>query len=285
MPWPSRATSTAPRPSRRRSATRCRRCGCRPGMAGLSAASPSSVRVAHALVRRSTCRVSPVGVPSSPSTGASIGRISRLKWPASRAWPCLLLRARPRRSMSSRVMPRWLGDALGGGELVGRRVPRPVGRLEVAGAVDHVGAEADAAHRLDAAGDADVDAPALDQGGDQVVRLLARSALRVDGRGADLVGRADRQPRVAHQVAGLLAGLGDAAADDLLDVVHADPGALEHALQRQRQQFGGVESVQPPDARLPPSDGGRTASTMTASCMMVSLLRSQNLSILRSRRL
>ena len=107
--------------------------------------------------RRAAC--CPVGLPSSPSTGASIGRISRLKRPSSRARLGLLLRARARSGRpSSRVMPRFLAMRSAERELVRRRVPRPVGGQEEARAVHHVGAEADVAHHLDAAGDADVDA-------------------------------------------------------------------------------------------------------------------------------
>ena len=63
--------------------------------------------------RRRRC-VLPVGLPSSPSTGASIGRISRLKRPSSRARLALLLRARAR--SASHVLARdaaVLRDALG----------------------------------------------------------------------------------------------------------------------------------------------------------------------------
>ena len=54
----------------------------------------------------STSRVSPVGVPSSPSTGASMGRISRLKRPSSRACLARCWERSPSPSACSRVIPR-----------------------------------------------------------------------------------------------------------------------------------------------------------------------------------
>ena len=77
----------------------------------------------------------------------------------------------------------------------------PLGRLELVGHIDvpgcgaddrpvrsGVGAEAHAAHRFDAAGDADVDGPDGDQSGNQMVGLLGAAALAVDGGGADVFG-------------------------------------------------------------------------------------------------
>ena len=86
-----------------------------------------------------------------------------------------------------------LGDPLGGGELVGQvDVPRRGPQDAAIGA--GVGAEADAAHRLDAAGDADVDGARRDQAGDQAVGLLAAAALAVDGHRADVLGQPGDQP-------------------------------------------------------------------------------------------
>ena len=68
-----------------------------------------------------------------------------------------------------------------------------------------VGAQADAAHRLDTAGDADVDGARGDQAGDQVVGLLAAAALAVDGRSAGLLGQAGDQPGGPRDVVGLFA--------------------------------------------------------------------------------
>ena len=83
-----------------------------------------------------------------------------------------------------------LRDPLGRLELRRRLIPRPVRRLEKAGAVDHVRTQADVAHHLDPAGDADVDAARLNQRVHQVVRLLARAALRIHRRAGGLEGLA-----------------------------------------------------------------------------------------------
>ena len=143
-----------------------------------------------------------------------------------------------------------LGDPLGGGELVGQvDVPRLGAPVAVR---TRVGAEADAAHRLDAAGDADVDGAGGDQAGDQVVGLLAAAALAVDGRGADLLGQAGGQPGGPGDVVGLFAVLRDAAADDLLDVAGVDAGLLDERLLRRAQQLGRVQAGQP---SVPLADG------------------------------
>jgi hypothetical protein len=80
-----------------------------------------------------------------------------------------------------------LGDPLRRGELVGQ-VDIPGRGPQNAAVGAGVGAKADAAHRLDAAGDADVDGARGDEAGHQPVRLLAAAALAVDGHGADVVG-------------------------------------------------------------------------------------------------
>src|SRR5581483_9474379 len=72
-----------------------------------------------------------------------------------------------------------LGDALGRGELV-RQVDVPRRRPQNAAIGSGVGTEADAAHRFDAARDADVDGARRDQPGDQTVGLLAAAALAID---------------------------------------------------------------------------------------------------------
>ena len=122
-----------------------------------------------------------------------------------------------------------LGDSLGSGELVGHvEIPgfRPDDRAVRAG----VGTQADPAHRLDPAGDADVDGARGNQSRYQVVGLLSATALAVDGRRAHLFGHSRRQPGDPGDVVGLLAELGHAAADDLLDVAAVDPGFLDQGL-------------------------------------------------------
>ena len=69
----------------------------------------------------------------------------------------------------------------------------------------------------------------------------ARAALAVDGGGADLLGQTQGQPRRAGDVVGLLADLGHAAADDLLDVAGIDTGLVHKRLLDGAQQLGGVQ--------------------------------------------
>lgn len=119
------------------------------------------------------------------------------------------------------------GNPLGGGELIGH-VDVPRGGADQRAVRAGVGAEPDAAHGLDTAGDADVDRAGRDQPGDQVVGLLGAAALAVDGGGTDLLGQAGGQPRHPGDVVRLLAVLGDAATDDLLDLIGVDAGLLDH---------------------------------------------------------
>ena len=121
-----------------------------------------------------------------------------------------------------------LRDALRRDELRFGLVPGPRLCFVVTRAVDHVGPQGDAAHRLDATGDADVDRVGLDQPRDHVVGLLAGAALRVYGRGSDAVRQACAQPGVACDVQALLAGLRDAAADNLFDHRGLHACALDH---------------------------------------------------------
>src|SRR5215472_1291517 len=144
------------------------------------------------------------------------------------------------------------GDPLGCLELVGRVVgpvliPRP------AGPRPNVGAERDAAHGLDTAGDPDVDGARGDQARDQMVGLLRRAALRVDGRGRRRVWQPGGEPGIARHVGGLLSGLGDAAADHLLHGLRLDARLGDDRPQGKPQQPGRMDSGQPaitpPDRR------------------------------------
>ena len=148
-----------------------------------------------------------------------------------------------------------LGDSLGGGELVGH-VDVPRRRADQRAVRACVGAEADAAHRLDTAGNADVDRAGRDQAGDQMVGLLGAAALAVDGGRADLLGQARGQPGDAGDVVGLLAVLGDATADGLLDLVGVDAGLLDHGLLDGPQQFGRMQTGQPAAALSDGAAGG-----------------------------
>ncbi len=217
---------------------------CRPsGRTGFSPASPSSV-VSRRPWSVSTSRVAPVGLPSASSSGASMAAISRLKRPSSTAARAFCCEARPKASRSSRVRPRFAGDPVGRLELVGH-VDRPVVGPRVAGPGRHVGAQRDAGHRLDAAGDADLDGPGRDHVVDQVRRHLARAALGVDHGAAGVLGKSGVQPGAAHHAVGLLTGLGDAAADDLLDEVGVEPGAPDHLGLGEPEQDGRVDAGQP----------------------------------------
>ena len=83
--------------------------------------------------------------------------------------------------------------------------------LVVAGPVHDVRAQRHVAHLLDAARDAGVHAAGRDETGHEVVGLLCRAALRVDGAARRRVREhvvPGRQPRVAGDVAPLLARLG-----------------------------------------------------------------------------
>ena len=161
-----------------------------------------------------------------------------------------------------------LGDPLGGGELVGQ-VDVPRLRPDDAAVGPGVGAEADAAHRLDAAGDADVDGARRDQARDQSVGLLAAAALAVDRHRADVVGQAGHQPAHPGDVVGLLAVLGDAAADDLFDHVCFEAGVDARLLDERplgdAEQLGGVQAGQPSLALADGAAGGFDDDRVTHS--------------------
>ena len=99
-----------------------------------------------------------------------------------------------------------------------------------------------------------------DDPGDHVVRLLRGSALGVDGRRRRFVREPGEQPRLARDVAGLLTGLRDASADDLLDERRVDARTLHDLDLRRGQQLGRVQSGQPAVAT---SDRCADSSMMT----------------------
>ncbi len=131
--------------------------------------------------------------------------------------------------------PNWSGMSQGNSS--GRERPGPLKALP----------EADPAHGLDTTGDGGLDGAGGDQVGNQVVGLLGRAALAVDGGGGDLEGQAG-QPGGAGHVGGLLARLGDAAADDLAHVAGVDAGALDELDLGGGWRLGGMEDRQPPVA-------------------------------------
>ena len=201
-----------------------------PSCTGFSAARPfvrASARMPWSCV---DARVVPVGLPSSPSTGASIGRISRVE-------AALVARLARRASASASakrvdVLARdaaLLRDALGRRELVERRSPtaspavwKKPGPL-ITFAPRPTWLITSTPHAMP-----HVDAARLDERADEVVGLLARAALRVDRRAGDACSCLPRaEPGVARDVVRLLARLRDAAADDLLDLGRIDAGALD----------------------------------------------------------
>jgi hypothetical protein len=143
------------------------------------------------------------------------------------------------------------GDALGGRVLV-RQVDVPVVGARLA-RVAHVRPQRHPAHRLDAAGDARADHAGVDEARDEVGGLLRRAALAVDRRAPGAVGEPGVQPGRTGDVERLLAGLGDAAPDHLLDPGRVETGALDHSALRGAQQFHGVQGRQ--DAAAAPDRG------------------------------
>ena len=122
--------------------------------------------VAQALVPGDGAR-SRVGCLFSSSTGASMRLISRSKRPSAQA--CLALRCESKPNSVDLLAgdAAALGDPLGGGELIGQ-VDVPGRGPQDAAIGARVGAQPDPAHRLDAAGDADVDGARRDEAGDQM---------------------------------------------------------------------------------------------------------------------
>ena len=202
--------------------------------------------------RRSACR-------RRRATGASTGGDLAVEAALVPGLRCALLLGREAERVEVAAgQAASLGDALGGEELVGQV---DVPRVRAGGAgLAPVRAERDTRHRLDTAGDADVDGAGRDQPGDEMVRLLRGAALGVDRGRAGLPRQPAAEPGGAGDAVGLLAGLGDAAADDLLDKQRVDAGALENGRLR-GPRISAACSADSQPFRLP--IGVRTASTMT----------------------
>jgi len=75
--------------------------------------------------------------------------------------------------------------------------------------------------------------------------LLTGAALRVDHRTGGVLGQPRVQPGPPDHPVGLLAGLSDDTADDLLDEIRVDSGALEHLTLRETEESGGVHAGEP----------------------------------------
>lgn len=96
--------------------------------------------------------------------------------------------------------------------------------------------------------DAGVDRSRGDEPGDEMGGLLSRPALRVDGGRAGRFGQPGVQPRRPRNVARLLTGLGDRAADDLLDERGVETGPVEQRALGGAQDLGGVQPGEHPAA-------------------------------------
>jgi hypothetical protein len=157
------------------------------------------------------------------------------------------------------VVPRdapLLGDALGPLELARELVVPEVGlRDRAAGPVAGVAADRDPGHDLDPARHGDVDRAGADERCGEVGRLLARPALRVDGRGGHREGQAGAQPGGAGHVERLLADLADAPADHLADRFGVDVGTGDRSAEHAAEEVGGWMPAKPP-LRRPTGCGG-----------------------------
>ena len=78
----------------------------------------------------------------------------------------------------------------------------------------------------------------------EVDGLLARPALAVDGHARDGLRPAGGQQRGAADVEGLLAGLHDAAPDDVVDDLGVDAGLVDQPVEDLRGQIGRVHPGQ-----------------------------------------
>ena len=98
------------------------------------------------------------------------------------------------------------------------------------------------AHRLHAAGDADVEVAGADRGVEDPGRAHAGRADLVDRLRGDLLRDAGLDLRLARGDLAL-AGLQDLAHDDVLDLLGGDVGALERGLDREPAELGGVDGA------------------------------------------
>ena len=134
------------------------------------------------------------------------------------------------------------GDQLGGDALRHHVVELgQLGREGVARPLHDRGAHRHPRHRLHASRDGDVADAGLDQVGREVDGLLTGAALAVDGGGGCLDREARRQPGVAGDVDGLLAGLHHVPEDDVFDQPGLDAGAVDQLLQHHGSQDDRVE--------------------------------------------
>ena len=193
----------------------------------------------------SASMISPVSAPCSSFTAT--GRISVLNAPETVASWARRCDSAANASMSSRLIPCRSAEDLADLEL---RHELPVDHLEVLlgegpEAARRVRCHRHPAHRLDPARDGDVVGAGEHALRGEVDRLLRRAALPVDRGGRHVLGQPGADPRVAGHVGRLLAHLGHAAADDVVDPLGIDPGALDELGQREAEEIGGVPPRQP----------------------------------------
>ena len=239
---------------------------CRPsGSTDLRPARPSSV-VSRRPWSVSTSRVSPVGLPSSPSTGASIGAISRLNRPSSTATRAFCCDARPKASRSLAGDPAVAGDPVGASNWLGRSMsqssgrgsPRPAGTLPPSGMRDIASTPQAMPTSMVPAAIMSCDEVGCTAGPSRTAR---RSSVPPVCWGSPACSQARRTMPLDCSPAWVTH-----AADDLLDELGVDAGAREHLrLRRSRAGTAGARRRASP-CRLP--SGVRTASTITGLPMV-----------------
>ena len=99
-------------------------------------------------------------------------------------------------------------------------------------------------HGLHARRDDDVVGASQDTLGGEADGLLAAAALTVHGGAGHGLGETRSEQRVAGDVHGLVAHLGDGAGDHVVDLDRVDAGARHQLTQAVREQIGGQHAVQ-----------------------------------------
>ena len=127
--------------------------------------------------------------PSGPMTGASMANTSRSKRPSAHACAALRCEASPKASASERLTEYFSAMRSAARELV-RYVPREPGGERPARPVDDIGPSPTLLMASTPHADGDLDSAAGDEARHEVIGLLRRAALAVDGGGGDLVGKA-----------------------------------------------------------------------------------------------
>ena len=194
--------------------------------------------------------VVPRRMPSSLSTGLPSWSLIATIWssnaPESCAAAAFSWEPSENSSTCRAVEAPLLGDHLGADALVRGPLVAVLEALRVrVAAVGQRRPHRGARHRLDTTGDDGVVMPGHHTGGGEVDRLLARTALAVDGHTRDALRPAGGQQRGAADVERLLAGLHDAAPDHVVDDAGVDAGALGKPVEDLRRKFGRVHTRKP----------------------------------------